>query len=157
MEIIDCPNYLIYRDGRVWSKARKGTKGGFLKSWINSEGYCEIELTEKSKRIRFKVHRLIALHYIPNPNNYPEIDHINRIKTDNRIENLRWVTPHMNSNNKGEYKNNTSGHKYIYYRKEKNTWRFNIKHKKINFNSKNKIYCLCYKYIYLLKIKTFNK
>jgi len=41
---------------------------------------------------KYSIHRLIAINFIPNPENLPCIDHINRVKTDNRIENLRWVT-----------------------------------------------------------------
>jgi hypothetical protein len=44
-------------------------------------------------------HKLIALQWIPNPEDYPVIDHINRIKTDNRIENLRWTTIKNNNRN----------------------------------------------------------
>ena len=48
----------------------------------------------------FQKHRLIAKHFIDNPNNYQQVDHINHIKTDNRVENLRWVSNQMNNNNK---------------------------------------------------------
>jgi len=158
MEIIDYPDYLIYPDGRVWSKPRKGTKGGYIKHYLNSDGYWNIQLSEKSKGKSFKVHRLLAIHFIPNPHNYPQVDHINRIKLDNRLENLRWVTPSMNCNNKGEYKNNTSGHKYINYQKGNNRWEFKYtKRPSIRIQFQSKIDCVCYKFIYILKIKTFHK
>ena len=48
-------------------------------------------------------HILIALQFIPNPDNLSCIDHINHIKTDNRIDNLRWVSHLQNMNNKGKY------------------------------------------------------
>ncbi len=70
------------------------------------------------------VHRLVTLHYIPNPDNKPCVDHINRIRTDNRIENLRWVNHIDNCQNQGDYKTNTSGHKNIFYEKNRNRYKY---------------------------------
>jgi hypothetical protein len=118
MEIQDYPNYLIYEDGRVFSKK----KGKFINSSPNSRGYVQVKLIKDGKQKTFKIHRLIAIHYIPNPDNKPEVDHINRITTDNRLENLRWVNRSENMNNTGMFKNNTSGHKNITYHKRTDRW-----------------------------------
>ena len=63
------------------------------------------------------------------------IDHINRIKTDNRIENLRLVTKSQNNQNTSKQMNNTSGYKNIYWRKDNNKWivRFQLNGKKIHY------------------------
>jgi hypothetical protein len=112
MEVKDYPQYLIYEDGRVWSNGNKFNKPRFLKHSLHCGGYPVVNI---GGRPRF-IHRLIAEHYIPNPENKPFIDHINRDRTDNRIENLRWCTQTENNNNMSERclnKNSTTGHKFI--------------------------------------------
>ena len=153
MEIQSNSNYLIYPDGRVWSNCGKGR---FLKETIDNEGYKRVKF-EKSPKL---VHRLIAIHYIPNPENKPCIDHINRDRCDNRICNLRWVTRCENNNNAGENKRNTSGHKCISYCKTNKIWKFQRGYygkKRLRKHFKSKIDAICYKYIIILKIKALNK
>lgn len=65
----------------------------------NENGYLFVNLSKMGVVKKFKVHRLVANHFLPNPENKPEIDHINTDKTDNRVENLRWVTHKENMNN----------------------------------------------------------
>lgn len=62
-------------------------------------GYERVNLYKKSEIKQFKVHRLVAIAFIPNPENKPCIDHINGDRVDNRVENLRWVTHKENANN----------------------------------------------------------
>ncbi len=95
-------HYHISNKGRVKSNIRKGG-GGFLKHSLTKNGYYSVRLRNKeidNKPHGFLVHRLIALSFIDNPNNYPIIDHINRIRTDNRIENLRWCDYSLNAQNR---------------------------------------------------------
>ena len=87
MEIRNYPNYLIYPDGRVWSQKRKI----FLRSGLTTTGYKQVILCNDGKVKTFTIHRLVAIHYIPNPHYYPQVDHIDRNRTNNDVSNLRWV------------------------------------------------------------------
>lgn len=99
--------YEISNLGRVKSIDRYVRKGGhsfhvkekILKQHINDSGYPIVILTKEKKSKWVRVHRLIAEAFIPNPNNLPEIDHINTDKKDYRIDNLRWVSHKQNMNN----------------------------------------------------------
>ena len=86
-------------------------KGVILKPYISNSGYLLVGLYKQQKRDRKLLHRLVAEAFIPNPDNKPEIDHINTIKTDNTVflnedgsinyekTNLRWTTRKENINN----------------------------------------------------------
>jgi hypothetical protein len=65
----------------------------------NRQGYLRINLYNHSKYQTRTIHRLVAEAFIPNPENKPQVDHINTDKTDNRVENLRWVDKQENQLN----------------------------------------------------------
>jgi len=112
MEIVGYENYLIYEDGKVQNKKTKR----YL-STCDNNGYLQVGLYQNGRHKNYKIHRLIAEHYIPNPDNRKEVDHINRNKKDNRIENLRWVTRSENNLNTTVQKDNALGIKNICYDK----------------------------------------
>lgn len=89
--------YQVSNMGRVRS-LRYG-KSKILKNRVNKGGYSTVILTKNYVPKTFYVHRLVAMHFIPNPENKPHIDHINTDRADNRVENLRWVTNKENHNN----------------------------------------------------------
>lgn len=108
--------YEVSSYGRVRSLDRMDErdmyrKGRILKSALNKNGYPSVSLWRDNHGKTHRVHRLVAEAFIPNPNNKPEIDHINTIKTDNTVflnedgsinyekTNLRWVTRSENNNN----------------------------------------------------------
>jgi len=80
--------YTVSDTGVVKSTPRKGTKGGEIK--VIKDEYYEVVLCKDMKMKRFNLHRLIATAFIPNPENKPQVNHINGDKYDNRIENLEW-------------------------------------------------------------------
>lgn len=87
--------YSINRIGVVFSHV----SGKLLKPYPNQGGYLMVQLYKSGGSKRINVHRLVALTYIPNPNNLPEIDHIDTNRQNNRVENLRWCTRKENCNN----------------------------------------------------------
>ncbi|HRG19212.1 MAG TPA: NUMOD4 motif-containing HNH endonuclease [Flavobacterium lutivivi] len=68
------------------------TKERIISPWLSKSKYYSIKIKTKGKNTSFLFHRIVAQAFIPNPENKPQVNHINGIKTDNRIENLEWVT-----------------------------------------------------------------
>jgi hypothetical protein len=151
MEVTGYCNYLIYQDGKVYSKNRKR----YLKPGTDTCGYLQVNLCKDGKPKTHQIHRLVAEHYIPNPENKPQVDHINRIRNDNRVENLSWATPSENGQNTGIRKDNKSGHKNICHCKTYNRWKYQKEYRCIVIKKyfKTKTEALCFKFVYLLKIK----
>jgi len=77
-------------------KGIKTTKEILLKPYIGKDGYWYYLLTKNNKHTHLSVHRIIAIHFIPNPENKREVNHIDLNKVNNRIENLEWTTPKEN-------------------------------------------------------------
>jgi hypothetical protein len=73
---------------------------------------------DTGKNRTMKGHRLVAIAFLPNPSNKPQVDHIDRCKTNNRVSNLRWATHAENEINKplSEKQKNGSGFRHIYIR-----------------------------------------
>ena len=101
--------YQVSSLGRVKSVQRKRkihfglrertVRERILKTEVKGDGYVRVVLSTPTKPNRVYVHRLAAQAFIPNPDNKPEIDHINRNRSDNRVINLRWVTHKENLEN----------------------------------------------------------
>ena len=85
--------YQVSNFGRVKSLNYSRTgKPKIMKGDFTTQGYYRVSLSKNGTRTNRNVHILVAQAFIPNPEDKPTVDHINRDKTDNRVENLRWAT-----------------------------------------------------------------
>lgn len=99
---------------QVWKKRQQcylRVRGRIKQQAVSCWGYWLVSLSANGVNKYHSVHRLVAQAFVPNPENKPDIDHINTIKTDNRAENLRWVTKKENSNNPLTLKHMSNGQK----------------------------------------------
>ena len=85
--------YKISNDGRVFSK--KGDKELYYD--INHKGYKRVRLFSEGKFKNYFVHTLVAMLYVPNPNNKSQVNHIDGNKLNNDYTNLEWVTNKENN------------------------------------------------------------
>lgn len=86
VELKDFPGYFVNRQGEV-----KGRQGTILKPSKNNKGYPFVNLCKDGKPKCKTVHRIIASTYLTAVDGKPEVNHINRNKEDNRVENLEWT------------------------------------------------------------------
>ena len=80
--------YLVSDTGKVFSKHTNKV----MTPKLSKMGYYRVTLCNNGFKKTFGVHRLVALAFVPNPNSKPTVNHINEIKTDNRVSNLEWAT-----------------------------------------------------------------
>ncbi|MGJ1211954.1 NUMOD4 domain-containing protein [Sphingobacterium multivorum] len=95
------PNYEVSNLGRVKTlqRAMKSKAGSIaavnekiMKGSFSRDGYPIVKISNQFGKKILKVHRLVAMAFIPNPDNKPQVNHINGVKTDNYTDNLEWVT-----------------------------------------------------------------
>ena len=87
--------YEVSSDGRVKSLFRYKKE---LKPNITKNGYATVELFKEKTSKRLLIHRLVAMAFLPNPNNLPQVNHIDEDKANNTVENLEWVAHKSNVN-----------------------------------------------------------
>lgn len=108
MNIIGYEEYQILSNGVVIGK-----NGMPMKPQVDDKGYLRVQLRDKNKKngvATFKVHRLVAQHFIPNPDDLPQVDHIDGDKSNNDVSNLEWVSNEENQRravDRGAYLNRT--------------------------------------------------
>ena len=121
--ISDFENYQISNMGRV--KNIKTEK--ILKPSIGYRGYWQLSLCKDGKGTTSSIHRIVAQEFIENPKEELYIDHIDRNRTNNCINNLRWVNSSQNQMNRTKSINKTSAFKGVHLEKNTGKWRCRIK------------------------------
>ena len=93
-QITQIPDYFVCEGGHVYNKHGKA-----LKTQLSRDGYRMVSIWQKGcgKSRTYSVHRLVAIAYIPNPHNYPCVNHIDGDKQNNEVSNLEWCTYSENS------------------------------------------------------------
>ena len=92
-EIEGFPGYMVSNLGRVKSLNYSHTgREQILKPSLHKNGYTSVELWKQGIGKRIRTHKIVCLAFLPNPERKATIDHINRNRQDNRLENLRWAT-----------------------------------------------------------------
>ena len=81
-------NYEISNFGRV----RNMKTNNIIKPDKEEKGYCRLSIKVNGKKKHFPIHRLVAIAFIPNPDNKEQVDHIDNDKSNNRVDNLQWVS-----------------------------------------------------------------
>ena len=85
-------NYAISNLGNI----KNIKKGNILTPYLNTNGYLTYTFCQNGVKKTFKLHRLVALYFIDNPNNLPYVNHKDGDKTNNKVENLEWCTAKEN-------------------------------------------------------------
>lgn len=111
--------YQISSHGRVKSVNRitsngRNIKERILKFEIDKGGYLRLNLSKNGKREKFKAHRLVALHFIPNPEKKPEVNHTKGDKFNNYYKDLEWHTRQENIEHSFEEKLHSKPRKKVY-------------------------------------------
>jgi len=116
-------NYSVSNLGNV----RNDMTNRILKAIIDVHGYYTVNLYNNCHRKKHKIHRLVALAFIPNVENKECVDHKDNDKVNNKLENLRWATHQENVQNQSMSKRNTSKVKGVHFDKQNQKWRAVIK------------------------------
>lgn len=97
-EIRTIDHYTVCKDGK-----RRFVKGRVLKQKLNPNGYMYVTFSVNGKTIHLRVHRIVATCFIPNPNGYLEVNHIDNNRTNNNANNLEWCTHQYNQDHKKNF------------------------------------------------------
>jgi hypothetical protein len=140
--IQSAPKYEVSDKGEIRNKRTKQLKSINFPSKVYAYAvlYCD-----DNKPRNFRVHRLVAEAFIPNPENYPIINHKNLNKKDNRVENLEWCTHSYNTQH--AYENGAMPYRHSFSEEEKMAIRILLKNKSCSGRNLAKALCTSYETI----------
>jgi hypothetical protein len=120
--------YMVSSFGNLYSKLRKRE----LKPTLDKDGYRSITLYNKGFHKSFRMSRMVAINFIPNPKNLPQVNHKDHIRNNDNVLNLEWCEDYENQRKRSEHKGGkTSKYVGVRYHSEPNNWqsRISIKRK----------------------------
>lgn len=106
--------YSVTEDGRVWGHKRKN----WIRPVVKNNGYLQVQLSKNNHVKYYTVHRLVAITYIPNPNNYPQVNHKDEDKLNNNVSNLEWCDAQYNNTYGTRLQRAAEAHRGIKYNKK---------------------------------------
>ena len=122
-DIDEFPGYMVSNLGRV-----RGKFGGrILKPGTNRGEYLQVVLRSNGKSKTREIHRLVASAFLQNPEHKSDVDHVDGIRTNNFVSNLRWATHAENMRNKKSRPGGSSSYKGVCFAKQANKWKAKIK------------------------------
>lgn len=127
--------YCISSLGRVMSVKREistvcGPRTIYQRIMVaepNAKGYLKVNLHRDGRQKTFEIHRMMAKAFLENPQGLPDVDHINRIRSDNRLSNLRWASERANVINRTPPENKSTGLMGVRFKADINRWSARIK------------------------------
>ena len=106
----DIPMYRDIYEASSYGRIRSKVTGRITKDYYTEKGYKKVKIYLNGQCKSELVHRLVAFAFLPNPNNYPQVNHIDEDKGNNRLDNLEWCD--------SLYNNNYGSHKYYNFSKQ---------------------------------------
>ena len=122
-------NYCITDKGEIYNMDT-----GKIRKLVIDGKYKRIGLCKNGIETNIRIHRLLAIHFIPNPFNLKCVDHIDHNKLNNDLSNIRWVTSSENNRNRTKKQNTSSIYNGVCFNKKANKWQTNIR---INYKKKH--------------------
>lgn len=122
--------YMISSFGNLYSKLRKRV----LKPALDKDGYRHITLYNKDFHKFFRMNRMVAINFISNPNNLPQVNHKDHTKNNDRVDNLEWCEDYENQKKRSEFRGGlTSKHVGVRFHSEPNNWQARISIKRTTY------------------------